>query len=67
MEGTHAMLERNALGINMRRSNQESGMSIDDVKSTRGLCALLALVCMGLFSAAQAAGTAAAGTARGVF
>jgi hypothetical protein len=42
-------------------------MSFDDVKSTRGLCALLALVCMGLFSAAQAAGTAAAGTARGVF
>jgi hypothetical protein len=42
-------------------------MSFDDVKSTRGLCALLALVCMSLFSAAQATTTVAAGTARGVF
>ena len=42
-------------------------MSFDDVKFTQGLCTLLALVCIGSFSAAQAATIAAAGTARGVF
>jgi hypothetical protein len=39
-------------------------MSFGDVKFIRGLCALLALVCMGLSSAAQAATPAAPGTAR---